>query len=399
MVGTCLPTTIEARNGARRPTQRVTWKGKVTQVVRNQLLVGPSGSPSDAEWKAVEREYRLQRLASFPRVNTFLVGISRKDSLEQVLTRLSADRRIRFAEPNILFQTRATCPPAFSTPDDPAYLCIDPNTNFFDPILGQQYLQTIEADRAVNDPNIVGAKGGLFQRIAVLDTGADLLHVDLDDRFLRDGLGNIVGADFIQSPDPDGPVDDNYFDPTFGGNPAIGNVLGHGTHVSGIIAAESNNAQGVAGITWFPKIMPIKVIDFDGLGDAASILGGMSFAIGSGASVMNMSFGTGDPLPVSLQLMVENANEQGITLIAATGDTGASPVQFPARFPEVIGVGGVDEGDALAYFSTFSDPGTRQVSVVAPGVRIMSTALDPLNESIPDHNNYTAHFGGCPPRS
>ena len=178
--------------------------------------------------------------------------------------------------------------------------------------------------------------------IAIIDTGIDLTHPDL--------AGKIVaGYDFVNS-DFD-PQDDN----------------GHGTHVSGIAAAITNNSLGVAGISWGAKLMPLKALNAFGNGTFDDVAAAIVWAADHGAQVVNLSLGGTNPSTI-LQSAVEYANAKGCVVIAAAGNTGSS-VLYPARYPSVIAVGATDNNNLHPAFSNTGP----ELSVSAPGVQIYST--------------------------
>ncbi|HZG72114.1 MAG TPA: S8 family serine peptidase, partial [Chondromyces sp.] len=113
-------------------------------------------------------------------------------------------------------------------------------------------------------------RGSKDVKIAVIDTGVDLDHPDLSHRLTK---GYNALADNNQ------PDDDN----------------GHGTHVAGIIASETNNGEGVAGITWYNPIIPVKVLDSEGAGGSFNVAKGIVWAVDHGANVINLSLGNYQP--------------------------------------------------------------------------------------------------------
>jgi len=179
--------------------------------------------------------------------------------------------------------------------------------------------------------------------IAIVDTGVDLNHPDLN--------GKIVpGWDFVN--DDDSAQDDH----------------GHGTHVAGIAAAETNNGQGVAGVSWGARIMPIKVLDRNGDGYYSDVAQGVSYACNHGAQIINLSLG-GDTPSNTLKDALEQAYQDGCLIVAAAGNSGRNEIDYPARYPEAMAVTATDQYDELA---TFSDHGP-EAEVAAPGVDIYST--------------------------
>jgi thermitase len=187
--------------------------------------------------------------------------------------------------------------------------------------------------------------------IAIVDTGVDLNHPDLN--------GKIVpGWDFVN--DDDSAQDDH----------------GHGTHVAGIAAAETNNGQGVAGLSWGARIMPIKVLDGNGDGYYSDVARGVRYANNHGAQIINLSLG-GDTPSNTLKDALEQAYQDGCLIVAAAGNSGRNEIDYPARYPEAMAVTATDQYDETA---TFSDHGP-QAEVAAPGVDIYSTLWTPSSHT------------------
>ncbi len=182
--------------------------------------------------------------------------------------------------------------------------------------------------------------------VAVIDTGVDYLHEDLSDGRVRTD----IDKDYVN--DDNNAIDDN----------------GHGTHVSGIIAAETNNDTGVAGVMWQAQILPLKVCDSKGSCASDDVSSAIRYAADQGARVINMSLGSGH----CSETMAEAVNyayfDKGVTIVAAAGNNGGS-IGYPARFAPVIAVGATDDSDHRASFSSFGD----DLDVMAPGVDILST--------------------------
>ena len=145
---------------------------------------------------------------------------------------------------------------------------------------------------------------------------------------------------------------------------------GHGTHVAGTIAQNTNNAYGVAGVAYNARIMPIKVLDYTGNGFDDDIVEGIYHAVANGADVINMSIGFpgsgGGDVPCSeiagLNAALDFAHAQGVVLVAAAGNDGGI-VSCPAANPNVIAVGAAGY-DGLATW--YSNNGTA-LDISAPG--------------------------------
>src|SRR3954470_11344952 len=131
------------------------------------------------------------------------------------------------------------------------------------PLRSQQWgLDLIQADAAHSTSTGAGAT------VAVIDTGVLDTHEDL--------VGRLVpGRDFVQTPNDDTPQDEN----------------GHGTHVTGIIAADANNGKGIEGVAPGAKVMPIRVLDANGEGDAETVAKGIDYAVDQHVDVINLSLG------------------------------------------------------------------------------------------------------------
>jgi serine protease len=140
---------------------------------------------------------------------------------------------------------------------------------------------------------------------------------------------------------------------------------GHGTHVAGTIAEKTGNGVGVTGLAYRAKLMPVRVLDRNGLGDALDIAKGIRFATRHGAQVINMSFNfdCGKEVPLVDEALHE-AFEAGVVTVASAGNLGSeSCVSAPATGPRVIGVGGTTEGGCLGNYSLAG----RGIDLVAPG--------------------------------
>ncbi len=248
--------------------------------------------------------------------------------------------RIRFHQqisPTVVAQQLARDPlVVYAEPNYRRVLLRTPN----DPILDQQWsLRTIQAYEAWDITT------GSAIVIAVLDTGVDAQHSDLQGQILS-GYNAFTGGNDSQ--------DDN----------------GHGTGVSGIIAANTDNGIGVAGICWGCKILPVKVLDSQGSGNDAILSAGIRWAVDNGARVINMSLG-GSNEGQTLRDAVDYAASRGVLMIAASGNerSEGNPTSYPAAYESVIAVGATDTDDVVTNFSNTG----AYLDLTAPGVHLATT--------------------------
>jgi subtilisin family serine protease len=206
--------------------------------------------------------------------------------------------------------------------------------------LYSQYQWNLPEIAAQNGWNVTNSKDVI---VAVVDTGVQSDHPDLKGRLVK-GM-NIV--------DPSSPPEDD---------------VGHGTHVSGIIAAIVNNSEGVAGMTLNTKIMPVKVLDSSGAGSTYSVSQGIIWATDHGAHIINMSLGNYSQAQF-LHDALKYAHDHGVVLVAASGNDNTDRPGYPAAYPEVLAVAATDQSEGRAEYSNYGD----YIDVAAPGTSIAST--------------------------
>lgn len=220
------------------------------------------------------------------------------------------------------------------------------------------------------------SKGSREVVVAVLDTGVDYGHLDLvTNMWVRpDNVPQYVDQDLgtyndIQGYDANAnvsdPMDDN----------------GHGTHCAGILGAEGNNAEGIAGINWNVQIMPLKFLGRGGFGSTKDAIEAINYAIdrkqkGVNLRVISASWGSTQNSK-ALEDVIRAAGENGILFVAAAGNNSTDNDKrphYPSNYdlPNVVSVAALDRSDSLASFSNY---GTKTVHVAAPGREIVSTWL------------------------
>jgi type VII secretion-associated serine protease mycosin len=257
-----------------------------------------------------------------PGSDTYLVTLNHGSADHWLAQQFAANPSVSFAEPNYTRQL-------MRTPNDPA--------------VSQQWaLGNIQAYDAWNITT-----GGEV-RIAILDTGVDSGHPDLSGKVLP-GYNALTGDGNTQ--------DDN----------------GHGTAVAGLIAAATDNGDGVAGICWGCRILPIKVLNNRGSGNDANVARGIRWAVDNGARVINMSLGGTDDSQI-LRDAVDYATSRNVLIVASSGNErqeGNQP-NYPAAYPGVVAVGATGNTDVVTGFSNTGD----YLDLTAPGVGLWTTLPD-----------------------
>jgi subtilisin family serine protease len=209
--------------------------------------------------------------------------------------------------------------------------------------------------------------------VAVTDTGLDMAHVDIQAKVWSnpgetglDSQGRDKRTNGVDD-DHDGYVDDwrgwnfvtNSNDPT--------DDQGHGTHVSGTIAAGTDNGLGIAGVSWNSPVMPVKFLDSTGGGYASNGAAAIVYAADHGAKVINCSWVGG--WSSAVEDACTYAYNHGAVVAAAAGNSGVKSMGLaPANCTNVITVAATDQNDARATFSNYGPA----VEVAAPGVSILS---------------------------
>lgn len=201
-------------------------------------------------------------------------------------------------------------------------------------------------------------------KVAVIDTGIDANHPDL--------RGQVAGG----------------FNAVNAANPADwADQEGHGTHVSGTIAAR-RDGEGVVGVAPEASLYAVRVLDENGNGTYDDVIAGLQWAVENGMQVANMSLGADEGSP-ALELAVKEATRRGLLIIAASGNAGG-PVGYPAKYAETIAVGASDRTDKTAFFSNRGP----EVDVIAPGMDIVSLKKGGGLETMSGTSMATPHVAG-----
>jgi len=282
---------------------------------------------------------RARPLSRIAPLDVYVVGIDASTSVEEMVGLFGRNPNIAYAQPNYVYRAQIT-----------------PN----DPLFGYQYALFNKGQQIgwipgspVGNPNAdIKAPQGWEETIgsssviiAIVDTGIDLTHPDLKNKVVG------TGRDFVNM---DSVAADDH---------------GHGTMVAGVAGAETNNSEGIAGVGWNCRLLPVKVLDALGLGTEDRIIQGLLWAVENGAKVISLSFGaptTGQALKDTIKRIVDI---NGAVVIAPTGNDNTA-VYSPASLDAyVLAVAATDHNDARWVFSNYGI----EVDVAAPGYQIFTT--------------------------
>ncbi len=356
-----------------------TESGSVDQILEMFGLTESSGQLPDSLVQ-LNKEFAIENIENvkgvssgdlverekMPIQSVYSVSFKSQVPVIQLAQELSRRSDIEFAEPNYIVRIQA------ETPNDPQF--------------GAQWgLNNIGQSGGTQDADIDAPEAWEVETaktepviVAVLDTGVDTGHEDLTRRIWRNQDETVFnGID----DDGHGYIDDVHGWNFLAGDYNISDNEGHGTHVTGIIAAERNNAKGMAGVADNIKIMPVKFLNSNGEGTILDASRAVRYAVENGADVINCSFGVFAAMPPELlKESIEYAQDSGVLVITATGNDGKDintpgNYMYPANYEldNIITVAALTKTDILSPFSNYSE---LYADLGAPGSEILSSIPD-----------------------
>ncbi len=353
------------------------FAGDPTSYVPNEIVVryAPTVAPARA------RAATLTRHASPPvaiAARTRRLRLAPGESLTAALKRLRGERDVQWAVPDYLAHSAGQV-----IPDDVGKAGGPPG--------GWRELQwNFAGTFGVNAPeawaNVAadGRPGGKGVTVAVLDTGVAYANRGQFRRSPDFGRYEFVrGYDFVAR------------------NRYPNDRNGHGTFVAATIAEATNNHFGLTGLAFAARLMPVRVLDSEGEGEASTIAEGVFFAVRHGAQVINLSLEfspgvTASDIPELIEAL-RFAHRKGVLVVAAAGNEGHSAIAYPARAPYVVSVGATTEHGCLA---SYSNDGSG-LTLVAPGGGADATLPGDPNchpEQPSGRDIYQVTFTGSSPR-
>ena len=353
------------------PWESGTWRGDTRTYMKDQVIFQYTENANMDTIEDLIDDLNLTEIDDFGQARVGRFRKSTKDNLMTVLTTLNSSNHVGFAEPNFIeLEVMST------HPNDPYYAGTTPATfghqwGLHNPTTSAPYF-TMDSD--IDAPEAWDYETGSSDvKIAVLDDGipvdlsnGDLIHPDLDD-------DSRISYGECYAEDPWGLETYTILDNS-----------GHGTHVAGIIGAETNNSTGIAGVAWGCKLLAIKVYQNSAFNSWA-FLQGVQAAIDSSANIISCSIAS-EFYNENFETAVHHADTSGIVQVYATGNDGDDLMYYPALFAEtnghpddnetqvgyssVISVGSSDSNDDVSDFSSYV-PNEDYVRVCAPGGDIL----------------------------
>jgi uncharacterized repeat protein (TIGR02543 family) len=293
-----------------------------SRFVPGRILVKTKAGLSEARFARKLSAHRAVKRQSPQRAGAYIVTVAETDA-EAALAALQTDPEIEFAERDYIAE-------AAYVPNDP-YVASGAEWHLAQIDAGLAWNYTVGLDTTV---------------VAILDSGVNVAHPDLDGQFLP-------GFDFVNC-DAD-PADD----------------FGHGTAVSGMVIAAGNNGLGVAGVAFGARALPVKVMDSSGFAVYSCIAQGIRYAVDQGARVINLSL-VGNTPSQTLQDAIDYAWSNNVVVVAAAGNNASAVPKYPAACNHVVAVSATDADDSLAPFSNYGS----HLSLAAPGDGIWTTQAD-----------------------
>jgi serine protease len=315
-------------------------EGWAADYVPGQVVVGYSAGPLAGSTAA---RMGIRAVAATPAPGVQVLRLSPGVSVAAALSRLRHRPGVQYAVPNYIAHAAGSY-----LPDDPGRVHAPEGWE----ALQWNFMPGTGVDAPGAWANLIadGRPGGRGVVVAILDTGIAYRN----------------WHQFRMSPDFAGT---RFVDPYdfVSGNRYPLDREGHGTFVAGTIAEATNNGIGLTGLAYGATIMPVRVLDASGAGDAATISRGIRYAVTHGAQVINLSLEfdmsvTAADIP-DIVSAINYAHRRGAVVVAASGNDSREQLAYPARTPAVISVGATTRDRCLADYSN----GGRGLDLVAPG--------------------------------
>ncbi|HPQ20076.1 MAG TPA: S8 family serine peptidase, partial [bacterium] len=300
---------------------KTTKSKKQIKIIKDELVIKFKESVSESKKNNLLKTHKLTKLKRNQKLRNEKIKISTGKKVKDIIDILKKNKDIEYIEPNYVIEASEIA-----------------NDSYYSEQWGLKKIEIEEAWKINEGENDV--------IIAVLDSGLDLAHLDLQ--------ANIKsGYDFVND-DADA-SDDN----------------GHGSMVAGIIGAVKNNSIGISGVAPKCKIMPLKVLDSEGYGTYADVADAIIYAADNGAKVINLSLG-GYAYSQYLQDAINYAFNKNCVIVASAGNNNTDEPFYPAACANVISVSSINKDNNKSTFANYGN----YIDLVAPGEQIISCDLN-----------------------
>lgn len=332
-----IPVIIQGSQFAGRDILTATWQGEPVEYVDGEILFMVKTGEDPAGVRSFLTDNRLNLTRELDSFGFGKVSLPEGQNVFPVIENMQQTGLFLFVEPNMIDHTCIW-------PNDPEFMAWKQwgLFNFGQSPPGGTNDADIDAPEAWDSTT-----GSSSVIVSVLDSGIPMISGSLSHPDLDKPSKIILGIDLVG--DGEGVRDKN----------------GHGTHVAGIISAETNNGVGVAGVSWDSRIMVVQVFNSSGSGSHEAFRDGMIYSTDNGAHVVNYS-GGGSPSSTKIH-GVAYADSHDVLLVAAAGNNNGGSVIYPAAYAttyqNVICVSSTGHTDHVSSFSSIGS----QVSVAAPG--------------------------------
>ncbi len=310
---------------------------------------------------AIEKKHQIEDISqpffeseSYILKRTFSINFTQNEDIYAILEELRSNPDVEYAEPAPLFRT-------MSAPNDTYYNNILNNNGTS--VNSSWHLNLINAAQAWGITT-----GNSAIKVAVIDNAIWANHPDLVNKV-------VLQKDLADD-------DDDTTPPTFNTS------WSHGTHTSGLVAAQTNNGLGVASIGYNISLIAIKATKDQSSSPTILTEGmkGILWAADNGANIISMSFGTPDP-STTMQNIVNYAYNRGCILIGAAGNDRKDEKNYPAALNHVIAVASCDESNQKSGFSNYGD----WVDVLSPGGSSIASSSFSILSTICGNSNVSAY--------
>ena len=289
------------------------------------------------ESDAVAQAFDSHVLDVIPELSLALLRTPTGLTTEEFIERLRADSRVILSESDAMLETAE---------GSQSTVAFSESWRFWEDVEDQSALVRVGAPEA----QMLGRGAGSL--VAILDSGIDLDHPALA------GAIELPGIELGVTENPGDDLPENL---DTNGDGLVDGSLGHGTHVAGIVHAMAPEA----------RLLPVRVLDSDGVGVAFRVAQGIVAAVARGADVINLSLGLSGPSH-AVESAIALARSAGVVVVAAAGNSNVTTLDFPAAYPTVLAVAGTGVDDHKTDFSDFGGA----VDLAAPAEGILSTYWD-----------------------